>query len=173
MSTIIGIRELKNHASRVVRTVREERAEYVITVRDEPVAVLRPVTEGDVQQPRRVKIDKVPAGLEGYFDFLSPDDIRIKGTRIGIEIVLDDYLEGASPEEIAVRYRNLTLEQVYATLLYYLRNRVEVDAYLEAWRAYAKQAWLEQQRNPSPATRRMRELKARRAALQQEETVAS
>ncbi len=39
--------------------------------------------------------------LENYFDFLSDEDIRIKGTRIGIETVLEDYLEGASPEEIA------------------------------------------------------------------------
>ena len=44
--------------------------------------------------------------IENYFDFLSPDDIRIKGTRIGIETVLDDYLGGSSPEEIAARYRS-------------------------------------------------------------------
>jgi uncharacterized protein (DUF433 family) len=48
--------------------------------------------------------------VEHYFEVLSPEDIRIKGTRIGIETVLEDYLEGASPEEIAARYRNLTLE---------------------------------------------------------------
>jgi|GEM_PF-233946 len=171
-TTTIGIRELSDQTSRVVRAVREERAEYVITVRDEPVAVLRPLTEEDVQQRRQVEIDETPVTLESYFDFLSSDDIRIKGTRIGIETVLDDYLEGASPEEIAARYRNLTLEQVYATLLYYFRNRVDVDAYLEAWRVYTEQAWLEQQRNPSPVTRRLRELKARRAVLQ-EETVTS
>ena len=41
--------------------------------------------------------------MENYFDFLSPDDIRIKGTRVGIETVLDDYLRGASPEEIVAR----------------------------------------------------------------------
>ncbi|MEA3341849.1 MAG: DUF433 domain-containing protein, partial [Chloroflexota bacterium] len=58
--------------------------------------------------------------IENYFDFASPADIRIKGTRVGIEIVLDDYLDGASPEEIAARYRTLTLEQVYATITYYL-----------------------------------------------------
>ncbi|MBM4467809.1 MAG: DUF433 domain-containing protein, partial [Chloroflexi bacterium] len=61
--------------------------------------------------------------LENYFDFLNADDIRIKGTRVGIETVLDDYLNGASPEEIAARYRTLTLEQVYATITYYLRNQ--------------------------------------------------
>lgn len=106
--------------------------------------------------------------LESYFDFLSPEEIRIKGTRIGIETVLEDYLEGASPEEIAARYRSLSLEQVYATLLYYFRNRAQVDAYLEAWRAYTEQAWLEHERNPSPEIRRLRELKAHRAALKKE-----
>lgn len=106
--------------------------------------------------------------LESYFDFLSPEEIRIKGTRIGIETLLEDYLEGASPEEIAPLYPHLTLEQVYAALLYYFCNRAQVDAYREAWRASTEQAWLEQQRHPSPALRRLRELKARRAALQEE-----
>ena len=109
--------------------------------------------------------------LESYFDFLSPDDIRIKGTRVGIETVLDDYLSGASPEEIAARYRTLTLEQVYATATYYLRHREEVDAYLARWRAYTEAAWQEQQRNPSPVVRRLRELKARRQS--QVETVVT
>jgi uncharacterized protein (DUF433 family) len=40
--------------------------------------------------------------LEDYFDFLADDDIRIKGTRVGIETVLDDYIHrGQSPEAIA------------------------------------------------------------------------
>jgi len=97
--------------------------------------------------------------LKGYFDFLSEDDIRVRGTRIGIETILDDYLEGASPEEIAVRYRSLSLEQVYATITYYLRNQVQVGAYLEAWRRYTDQAWQEQERNPSPVIQRLRQLK--------------
>lgn len=109
--------------------------------------------------------------LESYFDFLSADDIRIKGTRVGIETVLDDYLDGASPEEIAARYRTLTLEQVYATITYYLRHQEEVDAYLTRWRAYVEAAWQEQQRNPPPVVRRLRELKARQQS--QVETVAT
>jgi len=31
--------------------------------------------------------------LEDYFDFLAPNDIRLKGHRIGIETILFDYLE--------------------------------------------------------------------------------
>ena len=61
--------------------------------------------------------------LEDYFDFLAPDDIRIKGSRIGIETVLHDYIHKAmTAEEIADQYDTLSLQQVYATILYYLHN---------------------------------------------------
>ena len=104
--------------------------------------------------------------LEGYFDFLDPDDIRIKGTRVGIETVLDDYLSGISPEEIAARYRTLTLEQVYATVTYYLHNQEEVTDYLQRWRAYTESAWQEQQRNPPDFVRELRErIQRRKEAL--------
>lgn len=39
----IGIRQLKNETSEIIRAVREERVEYTITLRGEPVAILRPV----------------------------------------------------------------------------------------------------------------------------------
>ena len=104
--------------------------------------------------------------IENYFDFPSPDDIRIKGTRVGIETVLDDYLRGASPEEIVTRYRTLTLEQVYATITYYLHKQEEIDNYLERWRAYTEAAWQEQQRNPPEFVRELRErIQRRREAL--------
>ena len=38
----IGVRQLKNEATRIVREVREERAEYIVTVNGEPVATIRP-----------------------------------------------------------------------------------------------------------------------------------
>jgi uncharacterized protein (DUF433 family) len=95
--------------------------------------------------------------LDNYFNFLGPDDIRIKGTRIGIETVLDDYLSGSSAEEIAARYRSVTLEQVYATLTYYLHNKAEMDTYLARWRAYCDASWREQERNPPEIVLQMRE----------------
>ena len=39
----IGIRELKEHASEVVRAVREQRAEFVVTHRGQAVARLVPM----------------------------------------------------------------------------------------------------------------------------------
>lgn len=41
----VGVRELKNEASEIIRAVREERVEYVITHRGKPVAVILPVDE--------------------------------------------------------------------------------------------------------------------------------
>ena len=101
--------------------------------------------------------------LEDYFDFLAPNDIRIKGTRIGIETVLTDYLElGLFPEQIATRYRTLSLEQVYATLTYYWRNREQVNAYLHAVDAELERQRREQDQHPSPAIQRLRKLARQR-----------
>ncbi len=45
--------------------------------------------------------------LDVYFDVLAPDDIRIHGTRIGIESILYEYIHrGQSPEAIAERFHS-------------------------------------------------------------------
>lgn len=41
----IGVRELKTHASEIVRKVREQRARYVVTYRGQPVGMLMPLDE--------------------------------------------------------------------------------------------------------------------------------
>lgn len=46
----VGVRELKMHASEVVRNVREHRARYVITYRRRPVAVLLPLDEVGLEE---------------------------------------------------------------------------------------------------------------------------
>jgi uncharacterized protein (DUF433 family) len=95
--------------------------------------------------------------LTDYFDFLDPDDIRIKGHRIGIDNVLFLYRDGYSAEEIAEFYPTLSLEKIYATLTYYHHNRAELDAYLtrlEAWREQRRHAANTQA--PTPAMERVR-----------------
>lgn len=97
--------------------------------------------------------------LETYFDFLAPDDIRIHGTRVGIETVLLDYLDlGLTAEQIALRYPSVALEAVYATLTYYWHNQAAVNQYLAAWKAHGERMRAEQAANPSPAVLRMREV---------------
>ena len=95
------------------------------------------------------------------FNFLAEDDIRIKGTRVGIETVLYEYIHNSqTPEAIADNYYTLTLEQVYATILYYLQNREKVGAYLEDYLEYCRTAREEYEKNPPPGVVHLRQLMA-------------
>jgi uncharacterized protein (DUF433 family) len=100
--------------------------------------------------------------LEDYFEFLDPDDIRIKGHRIGIDDVLALYVDGYTPEEIAANLPSLSLEQIHATITYYLRNRSEIDAYLARLAARCEERYQEWVANPSPVVQRLRALKTQR-----------
>lgn len=51
----IGIRELKNQTSSIVRQVREKAAEYVITHHGQPVAILRPIQAEDTEALQKQK----------------------------------------------------------------------------------------------------------------------
>ncbi|MCW5851651.1 MAG: type II toxin-antitoxin system Phd/YefM family antitoxin [Anaerolineae bacterium] len=64
MTTTIGVRELKNQASRILRQVREIGAEYIVTVDGTPVAVIRPYTEADSEQARQARVQKFLAEME-------------------------------------------------------------------------------------------------------------
>lgn len=86
--------------------------------------------------------------LESYFNFINETCIRIQGTRVNIEYVLWDYEKGVSPEEICQSYHTLTLEQVYATILYYLANQATVQHYLAEVRRRHQEAEEEWDRNP-------------------------
>ena len=105
--------------------------------------------------------------LEDYFDMQGPEDIRIRGHRIGIETVLYEYIHrGRTPEQIAAQFPTLSLEEVYATILYYLHNRAAVSAYLAAWLEHGEQARAAQDRDPAvqASRRRLRAARGRRRA---------
>ena len=102
--------------------------------------------------------------LEDYFIFLAEDDVRLKGSRIGIETVLYEYIYRAkTAEQMADRFPSLTLEQIYATILYYLHNREKVEAYLLDGLNFSREMRQKQAENPSPAVLRLRKLKAERS----------
>lgn len=103
--------------------------------------------------------------LEDYFEFLASDDIRLKGTRIGIEHILDEYIHSAkAPEEIAKEFDTVTLEQIYATILFYLHNRQAVEKYMADWLDYTLKAEAEYDKNLPPVVIRLRELKEQQKA---------
>jgi prevent-host-death family protein len=64
MAIKIGVRELKNRASEIVREVRETQASYVVTVRGEPVAELRPLGALTIAERREEAVDQVMAEVE-------------------------------------------------------------------------------------------------------------
>jgi prevent-host-death family protein len=62
--TLIGVRELKNEATRVVREILETQAEYIVTVRGEPAAVIRPFMPEDAERLRLAKVERYLKDLD-------------------------------------------------------------------------------------------------------------
>jgi uncharacterized protein (DUF433 family) len=103
--------------------------------------------------------------ITDYFVFLADNDIRIKGTRIGIEHILYEYIHNAkTAEAIASQFSTVTLEQVYATILYYLQNKTAIGQYLSDWLDYTLTAEAQQDNDPDPGIQRLKALKASNAA---------
>jgi uncharacterized protein (DUF433 family) len=101
--------------------------------------------------------------LEEYFEFDQEGDrIRVKGTRIGIDLLIDAFNAGSPPEMIMRNYYpSLTLEQVYATITYYLHNKAEMDAYIQRVVEQAETTYQEYlKKEPSPVIQRLRALRA-------------
>jgi uncharacterized protein (DUF433 family) len=57
--------------------------------------------------------------------------VKVGGTRVTLDTVVKAFTRGATAEEIAQQYPSVSLPDVYATISYYLQNRVQVDSYLE------------------------------------------
>ena len=65
--------------------------------------------------------------------------IRVGQTRVTFDSVVVAFQEGATAEEIVQQYPTLDLADVYAVISYYLRNRNEVETYLQKRQARAAQ----------------------------------
>ncbi len=72
---VIGVRELREHTAEVLRQVREQRAEYVITNQGKPVAFLSPVDEDAVEAAMvRASRASVDDRWKAYLRFV--DEVR-------------------------------------------------------------------------------------------------
>jgi len=56
--------------------------------------------------------------------------VRVGGTRVTLDQVVGAFREGATAEEIALRFSCLDLADVYAAVAYYLNHREAVDRYV-------------------------------------------
>jgi uncharacterized protein (DUF433 family) len=65
--------------------------------------------------------------------------IRIGSSRVTLDSLLATYHNGSTPEEIAIQYSVLSLEDIYSAIAYYLNHRQEIDNYLEQRNQQAQQ----------------------------------
>jgi uncharacterized protein (DUF433 family) len=88
--------------------------------------------------------------------------VRVGNSRISLDLVVEQYENGMTPEVMLRAYDTLVLADAYAVIAYYLRHRDEVRAYLKrrAEEADALRAKIEGER---PRVSRA-ELLARRCA---------
>ena len=56
---------------------------------------------------------------------------KVCGSRVSLDSVLAAYLSGLSPEGIQEAFPSLSLEAIHGCLAFYLRNRADLDAYLQ------------------------------------------
>jgi uncharacterized protein (DUF433 family) len=57
--------------------------------------------------------------------------LRVGGTRVTLDTVVEAFQEGLTAEEIVQQYPSLSLPDVYAVLSYYLSHQDEVERYME------------------------------------------
>jgi uncharacterized protein (DUF433 family) len=56
--------------------------------------------------------------------------IRMGGSQVLLDIVIQEFNNGAEPEAIAHGYPTLNLADVYGVIAYYLRHRKDIDDYI-------------------------------------------
>ena len=57
--------------------------------------------------------------------------VRVGNSRISLDLVVEQYENGMTPEDMVRAYDTLMLADVHAVIAYYLRHRDEVRAYLK------------------------------------------
>jgi uncharacterized protein (DUF433 family) len=97
--------------------------------------------------------------LRDCFDIL-PDRraMRLKGTGIDWEHVIQLFQAGLSPEDISAQYGNsVSLELIYAAVTYYLLNKAEYEEYVRQGDEIAKQQYDRYWASLTPEERRRQE----------------
>jgi uncharacterized protein (DUF433 family) len=57
--------------------------------------------------------------------------VRVGKSRVSLDLVVEQYENGMTPEDMVRAYDTLALADVHAVIAYYLRHREEVAAYLK------------------------------------------
>src|SRR5436190_7581660 len=57
--------------------------------------------------------------------------VRVGKSRLSLDLVVEQYKNGMTPEDMVRAYDTLLLADVHAVIAYYLRHRDDVQAYLK------------------------------------------
>jgi uncharacterized protein (DUF433 family) len=63
--------------------------------------------------------------------------IRVRGTRVLLDVIVTAFLAGATADEIAQKFPTLALADVYQIIAYYLNNTAAIDSYVAQRQAEA------------------------------------
>src|ERR1700722_12188891 len=69
--------------------------------------------------------------------------IRVRDSRFTLDMVIEEFWNGASPDDIVRDYAGLDRADVYAIIAWYLSNRTEADTYLNRREQEAARLWEE------------------------------
>lgn len=90
--------------------------------------------------------------------------VRIIGSRVMLDSIVDEFKRGATAEQILEDFPSLTLREVYGAIAYYLEHTEAVESYLRERVAAGEEMrrWIEER---LPTTELRERLRARRAQL--------
>lgn len=95
--------------------------------------------------------------------FTDPDGaIRVRGTRVLLDVIITVFQSGATAEEISQQFPSVSLADVYLIIAHYLSHTAEIEAYLAQRQAEAVELQREIEKRFDPAGVRAR-LLARRS----------
>ena len=57
--------------------------------------------------------------------------VRVGNTRVSLDLIVEQYENGMTPEDMIRAYDTLALADVHAVIAYYLRHKDEVQAYVK------------------------------------------
>ncbi len=88
----VGVRDLKNQATEILRTVREEQAEYIVTYHGRPVAVLLPIDPEwlEAEQDRAVRSARPSPELLAELEALRAEiDVSWRSSKTAVELIAE------------------------------------------------------------------------------------
>ncbi|MFN8440737.1 MAG: DUF433 domain-containing protein [Caldilineaceae bacterium] len=88
----------------------------------------------------------------------APDEIRIKGHRIGPEHIIEQFQLGESPNQIAQTFPGVDIRIIYAVIAHYLWYQQEVDDYIANLKKETSLAYEEWKKNRTPISRKVEAL---------------